>query len=57
MKKWWTSRTEIGAIVFSLAVIVQTILGDQWFEPKLQTAVVILYFAIIRLLTNEGIEL
>ncbi len=57
MKKWWKSKTEIGALFAAIALIVQTVTGTQWLDPTLQSALIVAYFAIIRYFTDEGITL
>ena len=57
MKKWWKSKTEIGAIIAAVALIVQTVMGTVWLDPALQGAVIVVYFAVIRFFTNKGITL
>ena len=55
-KKWWKSKTEIGAFIAAVALIIQVVTGSQWLDPTLQTAIVVIYFAAIRLITNKGLE-
>ena len=57
MKKWYTSKTEIGAIVAAIALSVQTVMGTVWLDPEAQMAIVIIYCAVIRFFTDKGITL
>jgi len=55
-KKWYHSKTEIGALIAAVALIIQLVTGNQWLDPTIQTAIVVVYFAVIRLITNKGLE-
>ena len=57
MKKWWKSKTEIGALVAAVALIIQTVTGNVWLDPALQGAIIVIYFAIIRFFTKDSISL
>ena len=56
-KPWWRSKTEVPALLAMIGLIIQTVTGDVWFDLKLQGAIVIIYFAIIRFFTKGEITL
>ena len=57
MKKWYTSKTEIGALIAAVVLIVQIVTGTVWLDPEAQMAIVIIYFAVIRFFTDKVITL
>lgn len=57
LKRWWKSKTEIGALLAAVALIIQTVTGQVWLDEQLQTALVVIYFFVIRWFTNKGITL
>ena len=57
MKKWYKSRTELGALLAAAAIIIQVVTGTQWLDPELQGAIIVGYFFVIRFFTDEAISL
>ena len=57
MKVWWKSKTEIGALIAAVALIIQVVTGNQWLDPQLQAAIIVVYFFVVRFFTNKGITL
>lgn len=55
MKHWWVSKTEIVAMVAAMCLLIQAFTGTEWFDAKIQAAIVVVAMFVLRFFTNQPV--
>ncbi|GAB6037133.1 hypothetical protein JCM15519_16920 [Fundidesulfovibrio butyratiphilus] len=54
-KSWWKSKTLLVNGLSAIAVCVQALSGQPWFDPELQAALLSMVNVVLRIMTNQPV--
>ena len=54
-KKWYRSKTVWTNGLGGIAVIIQAATGQQWLDPEVQSAILVIANLVLRLFTKTGL--